>query len=149
MKDVFVHSGLNQSSGTTHTSGLPSGLSPEQIPALNEDFAPPRKLRPRSGLAFAAGFAALAFISGYSVVALIFDLHWRGAISDTTFFMALPLPRLPALFALWFGILAVSDLKRYKKGWPMALFGLTIGFCGTLIWLFETFEVATVFLRHR
>jgi hypothetical protein len=50
----------------------------------------------RSDLAYAAGFTALAFLFGYSIVDVIFDLGRSEAISQTTFLIALPLPRLPA-----------------------------------------------------
>lgn len=98
----------------------------------------------RSDLAFAAGFLALACIlSRYSLIPFIFELKHNGAISDTTFFLALPLPGLPAPLALWLGVSAWSDLKHHpsKSGWLPTLLGLIIGFLGTLILLFETLEV--------
>lgn len=101
----------------------------------------------RSDLAFAAGFLALAWIlSKYSLVPFIFELKHSEAISDTMFFLALPLPGLPAPLALWLGISAWSDLKHdpTKSGWLPALFGLIIGFLGTLILLFETYGVVRV-----
>lgn len=114
-------------------------------PAERQDcVASPRVPKYRSDLAFAAGFLALACIfSRYSFVPLIFELKHSGAISDTFFFLALPLPGLPAPLALRFGISAWSDLKLHpsKSGWLPALLGLTIGFLGTLILLFETYEV--------
>jgi hypothetical protein len=96
----------------------------------------------RSDLAYGAGFTALTFLFGYAIVDVIFDLVRSGAISQTTFLIALPLPRLPAPFAFWLGISAWSDLKRFKSGkLPVAL-GLIIGFLGTPILLFESYQVA-------
>lgn len=98
----------------------------------------------RSDLAFAAGFLALACIlSRFSLVPLIFELKHSEAISDAVFFLALPLPGLPAPLALWLGIAAWSDLKHHptKSGKLPAILGLIIGFLGTLILLFETYEV--------
>lgn len=114
-----------------------------EIEAVESNLVLPRKLRYRSDLAFAAGFAALLFFFGYPIVGLIFDLKRLGLISDSTFLLALPLPRLSAPFALLFGIAAWADLKRQpgKSGKLPAILGLTIGFLGTLILLFETYQV--------
>ena len=124
----------------------PSSL--EGRPADPQDcLASARVPKYRSDLAFAAGFLALAWVlSKYSIVPFIFALKHREAISDTMFFLALPLPGLPAPLALWLGISAWSDLKHdpSKSGWLPALLGLVIGFLGTLILLFETYEVVRV-----
>lgn len=124
----------------------------EGRPAKQQDFpALSRVPKYRSDLAFAAGFLALAWLlSKYSLVPFIFELKHREAISDTMFFLALPLPGLPAPLALWLGISAWSDLKHdsSKSGWLPALLGLIIGFLGTLILLFETYEVVRVLSAH-
>jgi hypothetical protein len=98
----------------------------------------------RSDPAFAAGVLALAHIAfRYSLVPLIFQLKHSESISDTVFFLALPLPGILAPVALWLGIAAWSDLKHHpeKSGRLPAILGLVVGFLGTLILLFETYEV--------
>ena len=122
-------------------SGLPSPSEP--IESLDNDLASSANLKHRSGLALAAGLAALAFLFGYSLVPLIFHLRLTGAISDSTFLKTLPLPRVPAIIALLLGIAAWLDLRRrpYKSGRLLATLGLIIGFLGTLILLYETYEV--------
>ncbi len=107
----------------------------------------PRVPKYRSDLAFAAGFLALASLAfRFTLVPLIFELKHSEAISDTVFFLALPLPGLPAPLAFWLGIRAWSDLKHdpTRSGRLPALLGLIIGFLGTLILLFETYEVVRV-----
>lgn len=141
--DVASHGPL-----TDPTDCEANPYSLEGRPAERQDYlASPQVPKYRSDLAFAAGFLALACIlSRYSLVPFIFELKHNGAISDTMFFVALPLPGLPAPLALWLGISAWSDLKRdpSKSGWLPALLGLIIGFLGTLILLFETYEVVRV-----
>ena len=98
----------------------------------------------RSDLAFASGFAGLAcLLFRFSLIPLIFDLGRSGVLPVVFFFLALPLPGLPAPLALWLGIKAWSDLKRHpgKSGWVPTVVGLIIGLLGTLILLSETYQV--------
>jgi hypothetical protein len=113
----------------------------------HEGFTSPRVPRYRSDLAFASGFVALACIFfRFSLIPLIFDLKHSEAISDVVFFLALPLPGLPAPLALWLGIAAWSDLKHHplKSGKLPGALGLIIGSLGTLIVLFEIGQVVRV-----
>ena len=115
------------------------------------DFALPLVPKYRSGLACGAGFLGLAcVISRYSLIPLLFELKHNQVISDTLFLLALPLPGIPALFALWLGLAAFSDLKRHrnKSGWLPASVGLVIGLLGTLILLFESYEVVRALLIY-
>jgi hypothetical protein len=110
--------------------------------------------RERSGLAYAAGFAALALIfSRFTFIPWLFahrshhivDISQPDqAIAAIWFLVELPLPGLPAPFALWLGITAWQHLNRNpdQVGRVQAAIGITIGFLGTLIWLFESYQVA-------
>jgi hypothetical protein len=65
------------------------------------------------------------------------------AIAAIWFLMELPLPGLPAPFALWLGIAAWRDLNQNpdKVGRTQAAIGIIIGFLGTLILIFESYQV--------
>ena len=114
--------------------------------------------RERSGLASAAGFAALALIfSRFTFIPWLFahrshhivDISQPDqAIAAVWFLLELPLPGLPAPFALWLGVAAWLDLNRNpdKIGRAPAAIGITIGFIGTLILIFEIYQVARALL---
>jgi hypothetical protein len=123
----------------------------EPLTAEREDAPVARRVpKYRSDLAYGAGLLAITFlISHTALVYLIFVLKHADLISDTVFFLSLPLPRLPAPFALWLGIAAWAELKRdhTRSGKLPATLGLVVGFLGTLILLFETYEVIRVLAR--
>jgi len=115
----------------------------------------------RSDVAYLAGFVAIACIlCRFSLTPFIwqvfrlgqhepgiFDLNRHNeAIAAVLFTLAIPLPGLPAPFALWFGIKGWSDLKRnpHKSGTLQVVIALVIGILGTLILLFEIYQVASV-----
>jgi hypothetical protein len=117
----------------------------------------------RSDAAYLAGFLAIAAIfSRFSIAPLIWQMfrlwqHQPGtfdlnrpseALAATLFTLAIPLPGLPALFALWFSIKGCSDLKRnsHKTGMVQALVALFIGAVGTVILLSEIVQVAITLL---
>jgi hypothetical protein len=127
---------------TQHTDYPPKARPHDQNSVCSQ-----RVPKERSDLAFASGFLALAcVISRFSLIPLIFELKHIDVISDFLFFVALPLPGLPAPFALWTGLRAWKDLTGYpsKSGWLPAIVGSVIGFLGTLILLFETYQVIRV-----
>ena len=113
----------------------------------------------RSDTAYLAGFVAIGCIfSRFSLAPLIWQIfrltqHYPGmfdlsrpdeALAATLFTLAIPLPGLPAPYALWLGIKACSDLKRnsHKAGMVQAVFAVLIGALGTLILLSEIVQVA-------
>jgi hypothetical protein len=117
----------------------------------------------RSDVAYVAGFVALASIfSRFSLTPLmwqifglwqhqpgIFDLNRPDeAIAATLFTLAIPLPGIPAPFALWFGMKAWTDIKQNpdKCGSVQAVFAVIIGSLGTVILFSEITQVAICLL---
>jgi len=121
-----------------------------QLSAIDSSLLEAEHLSPgspkyRSDLAIAAGFAGLAcLLFRFSLIPLIFDLGRSEVLPAIFFFLALPLPGLPAPLALWLGMKACADLRSHpgKSGWVPTTVGLTVGFLGTLVLLFETYQVA-------
>jgi len=112
----------------------------------------------RSDAAYVAGFVALACIfSRFSLTPLMWQLfglwqHEPGifnlnrhdeASAATLFTLAIPLPGIPALFALSLGWKAWTDLKQnpHKSGAVQAVFALVIGIAGTMILFSEITQV--------
>ncbi len=112
----------------------------------------------RSDAAYIAGFVALACIfSRFALTPLMWRLfglwqHEPGffnlnrhdeAIAATLFTLAIPLPGIPALFALSLGWKAWTDLRRnpHKSGAVPAVFALLIGIVGTVILVSEITQV--------
>ena len=127
-----------------------AGLSTDHSLSIEADHVSPCIPKYRSDLAFASGFAGLAcLLFRFSLIPLIFRLGRSEVLPGIFFFLALPLPGLPAPLALWLGVKAWSDLMRHpnKSGWVPTTIGLVVGFLGTLILLFEIYQVAkTLFL---
>jgi len=131
---------------------FPAPVDLKMNPNLLEDPFPENEVAPvtwpipktRSDLAFASGFVALACVfSRFSLLSLIFELKHGEHISDSVFFIALPLVGLPAPLALCLGIAAWVELKYHPNlsGKVPAVIGLVIGLAGTLVLLFEAYEV--------
>jgi hypothetical protein len=106
----------------------------------------------RSDVAYLAGFLGIASIFWrFSVAPLIwqhqhgmFDLNPKGdAIAALLFLLAIPLPGIPAPFALLFGVRGWSDLKQdpNKTGVAQVVFAMLIGVVGTLILFSEIIQV--------
>ena len=96
----------------------------------------------RSGLAFAAGFAALAYLFHLPLISLIFDFIQTGSgivAAVLTLVLGLTAP-----LALWIGVIAWADLKRRakKSGRLPATLGLIVGSQGTLNLILGIYEVA-------
>ena len=100
----------------------------------------------RSGLAFAAGFAALAYLLQFPLVPIIFDLIRSGS-GIVAAALALT-ANLLAVIALWLGMIGWADLKRHpdKSGRLPATLGVIVGFWGTLNLILGVYQVAK-FLR--
>lgn len=103
--------------------------------------APLGGLKERSGLAFAAGFAALAYLLQFPLVPIIFDLitSGGGVVAAAVTLTA----NLLAVIALWLGMIGWADLKRHpgKSGWLPATLGVIVGFWGTLNLILGVYEV--------
>ena len=111
------------------------------------------RVRQRSGLSTAAGFAGLALIfSRFSLAPLLwaqfprmFDIsNPYEAFLSKIFLLSIPLPGLVAPVALILGIKAWVDLNRHteKCGRLQAGFAFLIGLVGTLIVATEIYQVA-------
>lgn len=100
----------------------------------------------RSGLAFAAGFAALVYLFQFPLVPIIFDLikSGSGLVASAVALTA----NLLAVVALWLGTSGWADLKRHpdKSGRLPATLGIIVGLWGTLNLILGVYEVAK-FLR--
>jgi hypothetical protein len=57
--------------------------------------------------------------------------------------LLIPVPGLPAPFALWLGVKAWADLIRHpdRSGKFQASFALIIGLLGTLVLVYEIYQV--------
>jgi hypothetical protein len=114
--------------------------------------------RERSDTAYLAGFVAIACIfSRFSITPLIwqmfrlwqnqpgiFDLSRKSeAIAATLFTLSIPLPGIPAVFALWLGVRACRDLEQNpnKVGAVQAGLAFLVGVFGTVILLTEIYQV--------
>lgn len=106
----------------------------------------------RSDVAYLAGFLGIASIFWrFSVAPLIwqhqhglFDLSPKDdAIATLLFLLAIPLPGIPAPFALLFGVRAWSDLTQnpHKAGAAQVVFAMLIGVVGTLMLFSELIQV--------
>lgn len=86
----------------------------------------------RSNLAFAAGFAALAYLFQFPIASLFFDFVPAGS-GIIAAILALSM-NLVALLAFWLGVIGWAGLKRkpYQSGRLPATIGLIVGFWGTL-----------------
>jgi hypothetical protein len=92
------------------------------------------EVRPRSGLAYAAGFAGVAYLFQPSAAALA-----SGWLGPEGLWLAY-LWGASAPVAMAFGLAAASDLDRAggaKAGRPQALSGYLIGLWGTLVLISE------------
>jgi hypothetical protein len=115
----------------------------------------------RSDAAYLAGFVGIACIfSRFSITPLIwqmfrfwqnqpgiFDLNRESeSIAATLFTLSIPLPGIPAVFALWLGVRACQDLERNpnKVGAVQAGFAFLVGVFGTIILLTEIYQVVTI-----
>lgn len=96
----------------------------------------------RSGLAFAAGFAALAYLFHLPLSSIIFHFIQAGSGFVAAVFTLIL--SLTAPLALWLGIIAWSDLRRHveKSGRLPATLGLIIGAQGTLNLILGIYEMA-------
>lgn len=93
-------------------------------------------------MAFAAGFAALAYLVHLPLSSIIFHFIQTGSgIVAAVFALILS---LTAPLALWLGIIAWSDLRRHveKSGRLPATLGLIIGTQGTLSLILGIYKVA-------
>ena len=112
----------------------------------------------RSDAAYVAGFVAIACIfSRFSLTPLmwqffalwqhepgLFNLNRQDeAIASALFMLAIPLPGVPALFALSLGWKAWTDIKQnpHKSGAVQAVFALLVGIVGTVILFSEITQV--------
>lgn len=109
--------------------------------------AAPQAPRRRSGLAYGAGFAGLAYLFGYALAPLP-----QAATGSrlTAFVVAYAAPLPLTLWNLWAPLALVLayaaaysiDTSRDREGAPPALLGLVVGLWGTIVWFCHLFPPA-------
>ena len=110
----------------------PNELSPAGNLFSRSVLAP----RPRSGLAYAAGFAGLAYLFHVPLSTLIFGLlgprGWEGLLFVSTLCVTAPV-------ALGLSVAAAATLDRSPEtaGRVPAMLGFLIGLLGTIKWLWS------------
>jgi hypothetical protein len=105
--------------------------------------SPSRATRERSGLAHAAGFAGVAYLFQYSLAPLA-SVDWGLARTFASGLFLLWSLLAPAALALSYAAALSLDRSPEKAGRLPALFGFSVGLCGTVHWLFVLGEL----LRH-
>lgn len=145
----------NEDYSRTPTSGIDSYAAcdtvMEKAPEreTREEAEPPtsRAITARSGLAVAAGFAALAFIFRDPFTAFVFQqLKWMSVLSV----FILDLCGLSAPVALILAIAAWVELKRHpeKTGKIPAAVGLIIGVHGSLVVTNDFISLISYLFKH-
>jgi len=109
--------------------------------------AAPPALKRRSGLAYGAGYAGVAYLFGYALAPLP-QAAYSTRLSAFLAAYAAPLPF--ALWNLWAPLALVLafaaaysiDTSRDREGGLPALLGLLVGLWGTIVWFCHLFAPA-------
>jgi hypothetical protein len=109
--------------------------------------------RRRCGTAYAAGYAGITYLFGYSFAPLAQSALAQGGVAAlAAYFEPLPLTLwnlwAPVALVLAFAAATSLDRSRDKEGAAPALMGLVVGLWGTFVLLSDLLAAGRVSARH-